>query len=1106
MSVLSLSTSAFCVVAIAAAVIYFVIQDNKNRKLNQAKLDQLTYELNEVLRDRYAMDVAQQKSLQNVEQNLKNIASSYVTKEDVYKGVTTKSVSSQVVQGGTVESSRFNQLMAPVVVEGFQEPTATVSRPKGFSIQDNTGMFASVEATNVRGENGKFSLLDLDRATANSLRAQNLEVTGSFSAKDFKTQGLTTSTMTSASSSIDTLTSKDIKSDKGAFNNITSSSLTSGKVVASDSICIGSHCLNPATMANVLQNGGRGAPGIGIADVSAVNNNSAMQIKLTDGSVKTVPLIAGRAGIDGKAGPQGIPGPEGKQGLQGLPGASGPQGPPGPPGPQGLQGIPGLGMDGIQNISVNNGKIVITWSDTKRAPLEFPMGNIQYVSAVDYDANSKTIIIRNANGTVRNIQIPVSGSGTSSGGGGGAPGPQGPPGPPGAQGPKGDAGPQGPPGPPGSLGNIRMDATPLRIAKDMKDYTLLGTHSQDGPQNPRIVISGHERNWNAGGIENLATNAGKHIWLTKGGGKTTMVQDAEGNTNINGTLAVSNGNNGWNWLKMYRDEGDHLYFGADGGNRGIWSHGERPFSIYTSGANRFSIDKNGQTNVNGPMNVNGLLKVNRGPGDKYPDGWGAGVHSWDVYANATIAAGQNGGVNAFFNSAGDSKFNTVTLGNKFRFSGVGDAHANDDWLRMFNAEGKDYRGGIAMANLWVRDNSYLNGTTNMNGNANVTGNQKINNTLKVRHPHGGWTDNASISAQAINGQIGASFGGQEGWSHFPWQDQHTYIRPGRDNHNILIGDWGAANVNIGRGNTNIRLQGNVNVQEKLFFKDPSMSTTPTNENGSDPYYLEKHTANNNSHLRLTINDDPQEAFEIWGDSCRTTGCGGAGVMRHKFQADGSTYHAGDVRLDGNLIMGGNNSWIMHTPDDGRQVMYVARHNGKDWDWGNQTRFEPDGRIVTNKLQLGNKFLLSGVGDAHGNDGWLRMFDPANKGYTGGFAAGELWTQKLHNASDRSLKENIKTLSKEDIAKLDQLQPSKFNWKSDSEKRDSYGFIAQDVEKVYPNLVGKGPENTKTVQYNEVIPLVVGKMQGFKDEIQTKKLCLDDVCVTKDELKKLLGKN
>ena len=55
----------------------------------------------------------------------------------------------------------------------------------------------------------------------------------------------------------------------------------------------------------------------------------------------------------------------------------------------------------------------------------------------------------------------------------------------------------------------------------------------------------------------------------------------------------------------------------------------------------------------------------------------------------------------------------------------------------------------------------------------------------------------------------------------------------------------------------------------------------------------------------------------------------------------------------------------------------------------------NGITKTQKLQLGNKWLLSGVGDAHVNDDWLRLFPPDAQGeeWYGGFAAGKLYSKE-----------------------------------------------------------------------------------------------------------------
>ena len=69
-------------------------------------------------------------------------------------------------------------------------------------------------------------------------------------------------------------------------------------------------------------------------------------------------------------------------------------------------------------------------------------------------------------------------------------------------------------------------------------------------------------------------------------------------------------------------------------------------------------------------------------------------------------------------------------------------------------------------------------------------------------------------------------------------------------------------------------------------------------------------------------------------------------------------------------------------------------------WGITETIEPqNGKTVVKgtKIKIGDKWTMSGVGDAHGNDDWLRLFGTDEKGYSGGFAAGRLWTPELYLA-------------------------------------------------------------------------------------------------------------
>jgi hypothetical protein len=193
----------------------------------------------------------------------------------------------------------------------------------------------------------------------------------------------------------------------------------------------------------------------------------------------------------------------------------------------------------------------------------------------------------------------------------------------------------------------------------------------------------------------------------------------------------------------------------------------------------------------------------------------------------------------------------IGLGGKWVLSGVGDSQGNDNWLRLLNSDGA-YSGGIATGNLWVKDDAYMNIGT-------ITGGK---------------------SEHVSSGLL----------THFPWSsDNKNYIRGDTE---LRGNTQNVGDLNVGR---------NMNVQNKLFFGDSSMSTGPNENNATDSYYLEKISKDNVSHLRLTINDDPDESFQIWGDACNVGDCNGAGALRHKFQADGTGSHTKQICIGNTCI-------------------------------------------------------------------------------------------------------------------------------------------------------------------------------------------------------------
>jgi hypothetical protein len=89
---------------------------------------------------------------------------------------------------------------------------------------------------------------------------------------------------------------------------------------------------------------------------------------------------------------------------------------------------------------------------------------------------------------------------------------------------------------------------------------------------------------------------------------------------------------------------------------------------------------------------------------------------------------------------------------------------------------------------------------------------------------------------------------------------------------------------------------------------------------------------------------------------------------------------------------------------------------------------------------------------------------------------------IFNPSDINLKKNIEPITNDKSNSIINLEPVEFNYKDDKLQRKHLGFIAQDVEKIYPELVTGGENDVKSINYVEFIPLLVLKIQNQQKEI------------------------
>jgi hypothetical protein len=176
---------------------------------------------------------------------------------------------------------------------------------------------------------------------------------------------------------------------------------------------------------------------------------------------------------------------------------------------------------------------------------------------------------------------------------------------------------------------------------------------------------------------------------------------------------------------------------------------------------------------------------------------------------------------------------------------------------------------------------------------------------------------------------------------------------------------------------------------------------------------------------------------------------------------------GSLSLKGNLVLQGSNQWIYHTPDDGRTSLYIAPYTNNAWDWAHSTRFDNNGNV----------------------------------NFTGTITAANYAC-----SSDSRYKKNISEIDTP-LAKLLSLNGITYNWDTEkykqfTDKRD-VGFLAQDVEKVFPEIVYTDHNGYKSVAYDKITVVIVEAMKEMKSNHEAKISSLEkENAVLKEKLASL----
>lgn len=123
-----------------------------------------------------------------------------------------------------------------------------------------------------------------------------------------------------------------------------------------------------------------------------------------------------------------------------------------------------------------------------------------------------------------------------------------------------------------------------------------------------------------------------------------------------------------------------------------------------------------------------------------------------------------------------------------------------------------------------------------------------------------------------------------------------------------------------------------------------------------------------------------------------------------------------------------------------------------------------------------------------NQNWTEVFNV--------YGSGVVKVNGLAISSDSIFKEEIVRLGS-DIDKVKKINAVQYKMKTDEDKEGKdrkihYGFLAQDLEKVYPHMVHTDKFGFKSIFYTELIPVLLEAVKGQQAEIERQASLISDL--------------
>lgn len=134
----------------------------------------------------------------------------------------------------------------------------------------------------------------------------------------------------------------------------------------------------------------------------------------------------------------------------------------------------------------------------------------------------------------------------------------------------------------------------------------------------------------------------------------------------------------------------------------------------------------------------------------------------------------------------------------------------------------------------------------------------------------------------------------------------------------------------------------------------------------------------------------------------------------------------------------------------------------------------EGNLYVNGVMFGN--LSNAAYNSLNNPGYAQQYTR--------FGTQDTGSQEPGRQSDARLKTDRIPLLSEALEIIDRIEPYKFTWKPEAERSGKdVGVLAQDVQHVLPEAVSEGSDGYLRVDYEKLVPVLIGAVKVLKNEVE-----------------------